>query len=108
MSTLLVTGSTGFIGSNFVHLVRRLRPDRRIVNLDVLPYAGDLANLAALAESPLHVFVKGDITHPLDSALRETIDWYRDHGDWLGIGSRDVSGWVHHHEPSCHRRGPVI
>ncbi|MHC4952316.1 MAG: dTDP-glucose 4,6-dehydratase [Planctomycetota bacterium] len=66
MTTLLVTGGAGFIGSNFVHLVRRLRPDLKIVNIDALTYAGNLASLAALAKSPQHTFIKGDITRPED------------------------------------------
>ncbi len=62
MSSLLVTGGAGFIGSNFIRLIRRLRPEWRIVNLDALTYAGNLANLDGVEQE----FVKGDITNPDD------------------------------------------
>jgi len=62
MSTLLVTGGAGFIGSNFVHLVRRQRPGWRVVVLDALTYAGNLANL----EGTESVFVQGDVADPAD------------------------------------------
>ncbi len=57
---ILVTGGAGFIGSNFVHqwLARSGEP---VVNLDKLTYAGNLANLSALADDPRHTFVEGDI-----------------------------------------------
>lgn len=58
---LLVTGGAGFIGSAFVRLVLAERPDCRIVNLDKLTYAGNLENLAPVADSPRYRFVKGDI-----------------------------------------------
>ncbi len=58
---LLITGGCGFIGSNFIHFLRRERPGLEIVNLDALTYAGNLENLAALeGDSGLH-FVKGDV-----------------------------------------------
>lgn len=59
--TVLVTGGAGFIGSNFVMMLRELRPDARVVNLDALTYAGNLENLATLERDPRHVFVRGDI-----------------------------------------------
>lgn len=62
MSSLLVTGGAGFIGSNFIRLIRRLRPEWRVVNLDALTYAGNLANLDGVEQE----FVKGDITNPDD------------------------------------------
>ena len=58
--TLLITGGAGFIGSNFV-LDWLQRSDEPIVNLDVLTYAGNLANLQPLQGDARHVFVKGDI-----------------------------------------------
>jgi dTDP-glucose 4,6-dehydratase len=58
--TILVTGGAGFIGSNFV-LDWTASSAERVVNLDALTYAGNLANLASLAGDPRHVFVKGDI-----------------------------------------------
>lgn len=60
LGTLLVTGGAGFIGSNFVHWVRQ-RKLARVINLDKLTYAGNLASLADLADDPGYEFVQGDI-----------------------------------------------
>jgi dTDP-glucose 4,6-dehydratase len=60
MPTWLVTGGAGFIGGNFV-LEARQRGLARIINLDVLTYAGNRDTLAALDGDPDHVFVHGDI-----------------------------------------------
>jgi len=57
---ILVTGGAGFIGSNFVHQWLAEEEDG-IVNLDVLTYAGNLSNLAALRNNPRHIFVRGSI-----------------------------------------------
>lgn len=65
---LLVTGGAGFIGSNFIHHILREHPDWRVVNLDKLTYAGNLANLEEIAKDPRYKFVKGDI------ADRELVD----------------------------------
>ncbi len=61
--TVLVTGGAGFIGSNFVRLLRRERPDWTVVNLDKLTYAGNAESLADLRDDPKHVFVRGDIAN---------------------------------------------
>ena len=58
---VLVTGGAGFIGSNFVLHLRSQRPEVRIVNLDSLTYAADLANLDGLAEGRHYRFVRGDV-----------------------------------------------
>lgn len=58
---ILVTGGAGFIGSNFVRLVLRERPDWSLVDLDLLTYAGNLENLADVVDDPRHRFVRGDI-----------------------------------------------
>jgi len=60
MQTWFVTGGAGFIGANFVRAARRLQV-ARIVNLDLLTYAGHPENLAKLVNDPDHVFVHGDI-----------------------------------------------
>jgi dTDP-glucose 4,6-dehydratase len=59
-NTILVTGGAGFIGSNFI-LQWMERDSASIVNLDKLTYAGNLHNLGAVANSPRHEFVHGDI-----------------------------------------------
>jgi dTDP-glucose 4,6-dehydratase len=58
---LLVTGGSGFIGSNFIRWVLNEHPDDRIVNLDKLTYAGNPANLADVEADPRYAFVHGDI-----------------------------------------------
>jgi dTDP-glucose 4,6-dehydratase len=58
---LLITGGAGFIGSNFIHYWLAKYPKDKIVNLDVLTYAGNLANLADIEDNPSYKFVKGDI-----------------------------------------------
>lgn len=60
MQRLLVTGGAGFIGSNFVHHVLA-RGGYQVVNLDLLTYAGNLANLSDVAADPHYRFVQGDI-----------------------------------------------
>jgi dTDP-glucose 4,6-dehydratase len=57
----LVTGGAGFIGSNFVRMIRKRFPDSRVTVLDKLTYAGNLANLESLQGDPGYRFVKGDI-----------------------------------------------
>ena len=58
---LLVTGGSGFIGSNFIRYVLTEHPDDRIVNLDKLTYAGNPANLADFEHDARYAFVHGDI-----------------------------------------------
>jgi dTDP-glucose 4,6-dehydratase len=58
--TILVTGGAGFIGSNFV-LQWIGAGLGRVVNLDLLTYAGNLGNLHSLEGDPNHIFVRGDI-----------------------------------------------
>lgn len=66
---ILVTGGAGFIGSNFI-LDWFKQSDEEIVNLDLLTYAGNLQNLATLADDPKHIFTQGGIG---DIALVEKI-----------------------------------
>ena len=64
MATLLVTGGCGFIGANFIHYWLQRHPHDRIVNVDLLTYAGNPANLAALIENNKtdnYIFAHGDI-----------------------------------------------
>ena len=58
---MLVTGGAGFIGSNFIHYILETYPEDQIVNLDLLTYAGNAANLRAVEHDPRYTFVKGDI-----------------------------------------------
>jgi dTDP-glucose 4,6-dehydratase len=62
MTTLLVTGGCGFIGSNFIRHLLSTDSSVQIVNMDALTYAGNLANLSDLNSHPRYQFVKGDIT----------------------------------------------
>jgi dTDP-glucose 4,6-dehydratase len=62
MSTLLVTGGCGFIGSNFIRHLLATDPKVRIVNFDCLTYAGNLANTKDYDGEVRYKFVKGDIT----------------------------------------------
>ena len=70
MSRLLVTGGAGFIGSNFVHHWLAQHPGDRVVVLDALTYAGNLANLDSVRQRPELRFVHGDIG---DTALVESL-----------------------------------
>jgi len=73
LKTLLITGGYGFIGSHFIRLLRRERPQWRIVNLDLLTYAGNIDNLAGLdftADDSVYRFFRGDIA---DSSLARQI-----------------------------------
>lgn len=58
---LLVTGGAGFIGSNFIRYWLAKYPNDQVVNLDLLTYAGNLANLKDIEKNPNYKFVNGDI-----------------------------------------------
>ena len=62
MSTLLVTGGCGFIGSNFIRHLLATDPTTVVINFDSLTYAGNLANLTDVTGNPRYTFVKGDVT----------------------------------------------
>ncbi len=71
---LLITGGAGFIGSNFIQYILEKYPDYKIVNLDVLTYAGNLENLKEQEKNPNYKFVKGDILDILNIELDKDID----------------------------------
>ena len=74
MTTYLVTGCAGFIGTTFVHYMLKRYTDIRIINLDALTYAGNLENLKDLEDDERHIFVHGNIC---DAALvKSLIDQY--------------------------------
>ena len=63
MSIVMVTGGAGFIGSNFIRYWLQKYPDDKVVNYDLLTYAGNLRSLTDIAEreSDRYAFVQGDI-----------------------------------------------
>jgi dTDP-glucose 4,6-dehydratase len=61
MKSILITGGAGFIGSHVVRLFVNKYPEYKIVNLDKLTYAGNLANLKDIEDRPNYEFIKGDI-----------------------------------------------
>ena len=61
MTTYLVTGCAGFIGTTFVHYMLNHYTDIKIINIDALTYAGNLENLKDLEDDPRHIFVHGNI-----------------------------------------------
>jgi dTDP-glucose 4,6-dehydratase len=70
MKTLLVTGGAGFIGSNFIKYILFRHEDYRVINLDLLTYAGNLESLRDIEDNPNYSFIKGDIR---DEALIDRI-----------------------------------
>ena len=61
MRTIIITGGAGFIGSHVVRLFVNKYPDYRIINLDKLTYAGNLANLKDIEDRPNYTLVRMDI-----------------------------------------------
>lgn len=80
--TLLVTGGCGFIGSHFIRLLLRERPHWKVLNVDMLTYAGNLENMAnieAIEDPSRYRFIKADIADahaihaPFDSERIEAV-----------------------------------
>lgn len=73
---LLVTGGAGFIGSNFVRYMLDKYPKYKVINVDVLTYAGNLETLRDVESNSNYTFVKGDITdrNKIESIFDQGID----------------------------------
>ncbi len=79
MKSILVTGCAGFIGSNFVPYFLEKYPEYFLINLDLLTYAGDLANLSDVKADANYKFIKGDICN------RELVEFIFDEYDVRGV-----------------------
>ena len=77
--TILLTGCAGFIGSNFVPYFLDKYKEYNLVNLDLLTYAGDLANLKECENNPRYKFIKGDICN------RELVEFIFNEYDVKGV-----------------------
>ena len=85
---IIVTGGAGFIGSNFVYLELEKHPEDRIICLDKLTYAGNLATLGEAMKNPNFRFVKGDIA---DKECVEKL-FEEEHPDIIVNGNAGVNG----------------
>lgn len=79
MINILLTGTAGFIGSNFVPYFLNKYPEYNLINLDLLTYAGDLKNLQECEENPRYKFIKGDICN------RELVEFLFDEYNIEGV-----------------------
>ncbi len=79
MKNILLTGTAGFIGSNFVPYFLEKYPQHNLINLDLLTYAGSLENLKECTNNPRYKFIKGDICN------RELIEYIFNEFDIKGI-----------------------
>jgi dTDP-glucose 4,6-dehydratase len=71
VNNILVTGGAGFIGSAFIRLVLGNENfTGRVLNFDILTYAGNLDNLVSISDDPRYVFIRGDIC---DNELVDTV-----------------------------------
>ncbi len=78
MNSILITGGAGFIGSHVVRLFVLKYPDLRVVNLDLLTYAGNLENLRDIEDKTNYRFIKGDICD--ESLINDLFEKYRFEG----------------------------
>lgn len=77
--TILLTGTAGFIGSNFVLYFLEKYPDYNLINLDLLTYAGNLENLKEYEDNPRYKFIKGNICN------RELVEFIFSEYDIRGV-----------------------
>ena len=75
MHTIVITGGAGFIGNHVVRRFVQQYPDYHIICLDVLTYAGNLANLADVENAPNYEFARLDICDY--AAVRRLLDGQR-------------------------------
>ena len=78
---ILLTGTAGFIGSNFVPYFLEKYPNYNLINLDLLTYAGTLDNLKECENNPRYKFIKGDICN------RELVEFI--------FAEYDINGVIH-------------
>lgn len=78
---ILLTGTAGFIGSNFVPYFLEKYPEYNLINLDLLTYAGNLENLKECEANPRYKFIKGDICN------RELVEFI--------FNEYDINGVIH-------------
>ena len=78
---ILLTGTAGFIGSNFVPYFLEKYPNYNLINLDLLTYAGTLDNLKECENNPRYKFIKGDICN------RELVEFI--------FNEYDINGVIH-------------
>ena len=76
---ILLTGTAGFIGSNFVPYFLDKYPNYNLINLDLLTYAGNLENLKGCENNPRYKFIKGDICN------RELVEFIFSEYDITGV-----------------------
>lgn len=81
MINILLTGTAGFIGSNFVPYFLDKYPEYNLINIDLLTYAGDLANLKGCEKNPRYKFIKGNICN------RELVEFI--------FNEYDINGVIH-------------
>jgi dTDP-glucose 4,6-dehydratase len=72
---LLVTGGAGFIGSNVLHHIIRRPQVARLINLDCLTYAGNLASVEKISGDPKYVFEKVDLRDK--EAVKRVVDQHQ-------------------------------
>ncbi len=81
MKSILLTGTAGFIGSNFTPYFLEKYPNYYLVNLDLLTYAGDIENLKEVENHPRFKFIKGNICN------RELVEFI--------FAEYDITGVIH-------------
>ena len=91
MRTYLVTGGAGFIGSNYIHyMFKKYDNEIRIINVDVLTYAGNLENLKDIENRENYTFVKADICDK--EPIAKIFAWYSRYAE-LREGCMGAAGW---------------